>query len=135
MRSTKIEPSCCVYLYYFKRGVKCVECGAIIKYISHFCKKYRQYPNCTWICTSDESRKNAKDLNRSVMKRNWEKYSSKGQLYEHTNEAVRQPDDIIHLDEWYTKSPKLNIDIDTIANTIRPRRLNEDLTIWNPVIE
>lgn len=135
MRLTKIESQCHIYLYYFKRGVKCTECGAIVKYIFHVCKKYRKSSCNTWICMSDESKENDKKLCRSVIRKNWEEYSSQGQLYEYTDTADRQPHDINYLDEWYRKSYKLNINIDAIMNTFVPRTLNEDLAIWNPVFD
>lgn len=135
MRLTKIEPKCHMYLYYFKRGVKCIECDAIIKYIFHTCKKYRKSSCNTWICMSDETKENDKMLCRLKIGRNWNKYSLQGQLYEYTDTAYRQPHDINYLDECYRKSSKLNIDIDTIMNTFKPRTLNEDLTTWNPIID
>lgn len=135
MRLTKIEPKCHIYLYYFKRGVKCIECDATIKYIFHVCKKYRKSTCNTWICMSEESKKSVKELCRSVIQRNLEKYSSQGQLYEYTDTACQQPADISYLDEWYRKSSKINMDIDTIINTFKPRTLNEDSAVWNPVID
>lgn len=135
MRLTKIEPKCHIYLYYFRRGVKCIECGAIIKYIFHVCKKYQKCSSNTWICMSEESKENVKELYRSVVRRNWEKYSSHGQLYEYTDTANQQQGDINYLDECYRKSNKMNIDIDTILNTFKPRTMNEDPTLWNPIIE
>ena len=134
-RLTKIEPKCHIYLYYFKRGVKCIECGRIIKYIFHVCKKDRKSPCNEWICMTDENRENDKKFNYSIIRKNWEKYSSQGQLYEHTDTAYRQAHDIIYFDELYRKSTKLNIDIDTIINTFKPRTLNEDTSMWNPVID
>lgn len=135
MRLTRIEPNCHVYLYYFKCGVKCVECGVIIKYIFHVCKKYRKISCNTWICMSEESKEDAKELCLTVIRKNWDKHFSQGKLYEYTDTPYRQPGDINYLDEFYKKSSKINVDIDTILNTFRSRTLNEDPTLWNPSIQ
>lgn len=84
---------------------------------------------------SEESKEGVKELCCSVARRNWEKYSSQGQLYEYTDTANRQQGDINYLDECYRKSNKMNIDIDTILNTFIPRTMNENPTLWNPIIE
>lgn len=134
VQSTRIEPTCHTYLYYFKRGIKCIECGARIKYIFHVCKKYRKPSSNTWICMSKESKGNVKELGSSVIRRNWEKYFSQGHLYEYTDTNDRLSGDIKYFDEYYRKSSKRDIEIDAIMNTFKQRTLNEDPTLWNPVI-
>lgn len=131
MRLTRIEPKCHKYLYYFGCGVQCIECGSSIKYIFHVCKKYRKSSCTTWTRVRDKKKEKR---HRSVMIRNWRVYCSRGQLYEYTSEIERKSGDIKYSDEWYTKSSKVGIDIDTIINTYVPRKLTEDLTIWNPTI-
>lgn len=84
---------------------------------------------------SEISKKNCKEVGCSVIRRNWEQYSSQGQLYEYTDTNYRQPGDISYLDEYYRKSSESNIGIDAILNTFVQRGINDDPNFWDPVLQ